>query len=145
MRSRYGEEEQGPFERMGERLKEGFRKLTGRGPKGYRRSDDRIREDVSERIARSWVNAEDVEVHVEHGEVTLTGFVSNREEKRALEDIADDVFGVEEVHNHTRLRRESMSAAGTTLPQGQSASGQQGQQGTQRTGTSGSQPQPGRH
>jgi hypothetical protein len=140
----YGEEEeQGPFERMGEKVKEGFRKLTGRGPKGYKRSDERIREDVSERIARSWVNAEDVEVKVEKGEVTLTGFVESREDKRRLEDLADDVFGVEEVHNDLRLRRESTTqtlgsgqaqqTAGTQGTTGQQA-GQRGQQGTTQPG-----------
>jgi hypothetical protein len=130
------EDEPGPIERFGDKMREGFRKLTGRGPKGYKRSDERVREDVSERIARSWVDASDVEVKVENGEVTLTGFVRSREEKRTLEDLADDVFGVEEVHNHIRLRREGSetfvagegsSARTTQQPQG--AGPQQPRQG----------------
>ncbi len=43
---------------------------------------------------------------VQNGEVTLTGLVDRREDKRALEDLAEDVFGVEEVQNHVRVRRE---------------------------------------
>jgi hypothetical protein len=142
---RYGGEEQGPFERMGERMKEGFRKLTGRGPKGYKRSDERIREDVSERIARSWVNAEEVEVKVEKGEVTLTGFVDSREDKRAIEDIAEDVFGVDEVNNHLRIHREERQTF--TAGQSQTSLGTQGMAG-QQTGQrtqQGTQTQPGRH
>jgi hypothetical protein len=75
------------------------------GPKGYHRPDERIRDEVCERIARSGIDARDVEVAVEAGEVTLTGTVERRDDKRALEDVADDVFGVEDVHNRIRLRR----------------------------------------
>jgi hypothetical protein len=107
------EEEAGPLERMGRKLKEGMRKLTGKGPKGYRRSDERVRDEVAERIARSGIDAEHVEIRVENGEVTLSGFVERREDKRDLEDLADDVFGVEEVQNHLRLRRGEQSRQGT--------------------------------
>ncbi|HSD20953.1 MAG TPA: BON domain-containing protein [Anaeromyxobacter sp.] len=107
-----GGEERGPMERLGERMKEGWRKMTGRGPKGYKRSDERIREDVSEQIARSNIDADEVEVKVERAEVTLTGFVESRWDKRMLEDIAEDVFGVDEVHNHLRLRQDTGARAG---------------------------------
>ncbi|HET8540692.1 MAG TPA: BON domain-containing protein [Anaeromyxobacter sp.] len=138
---RRGDDEggRGPLERMGDRVKEGWSKLTGRGPKGYKRSDERIREDVSERIARSGVNAEDVEVKVERAEVTLSGFVDGREDKRLLEDLADDVFGVEEVHDHLRLRREPRTESQTfTAGQGQ-AQGAPGQ--SAQRGQPGGQPQ----
>jgi hypothetical protein len=101
-----GRHERGAMERFGDKLREGVRKLTGKPPKGYRRSDERVRDEVCERIARSGVNADAVEVAVSNGEVTLTGFVERRDEKRAIEDLADDVFGVDEVHNHVRVRRE---------------------------------------
>jgi hypothetical protein len=144
---RYGgedrDDDRGPLDRMGDKMREGWRKLTGRGPKGYRRSDERIREDVSERIARSWVNAEEVEVKVENGEVTLTGFVESREDKRMLEDLADDVFGVDEVHDHVRLRREHRGQE-AGQPQTSTGAGQaqpQGTQGTQGTAARPGQPQ----
>jgi hypothetical protein len=143
---RGGREERGPMERFGEKLKEGVRKLTGRGPKGYRRSDDRIRDDVSEQIARSWVNAENVEVKVEGGEVTLTGFVESREEKRAIEDVAEDVFGVEEVHNHLRLNRAGQTAGQTSLPAGTGTTGTGAAMSAQQARPGASQPhQTGRH
>jgi osmotically-inducible protein OsmY len=105
-----GEDDRGFMEKMGDTFREGMAKLTGRGPKGYRRSDDRVREEVCERIARSDVNAENVEVQVENGEVTLSGEVENRRDKRRLEDLIEDVFGVDEVRNHLRLRRETASS-----------------------------------
>jgi hypothetical protein len=84
---------------------ESERGRIGRGPKGYRRSDERIHDDVCERIARAGLDADDVEVKVENGEVTLTGSVHRREEKRWVEDLAEDVWGVQEVHNRLRVAR----------------------------------------
>jgi hypothetical protein len=88
-----------------------------------------VRDEVCERIARSGVNAMDVEVEVENGEVTLSGYAESREDKRRLEDLADDVFGVDEVHNHVRIRRGEQSpslAAGTgTTGTGAAMSAQQ--------------------
>jgi hypothetical protein len=78
---------------------------TGRGPRGYQRSDERIREEVNDRLtAHGLIDATDVECKVENGEVLLTGFVDSRAAKRAAEDAADDVPGVREVHNHLRIR-----------------------------------------
>ena len=90
----------------GARATEGRRSTyAGRGPKGWRRSDERIREDVSEALARHPdIDASDLEVRVENGEVTLSGVVEDRREKRLAEDIAEDVFGVEDVHNELKIR-----------------------------------------
>jgi osmotically-inducible protein OsmY len=78
----------------------------GRGPKGYRRSDNRILEDVCDRLTYSDVDAGDIEVRVENGEVTLSGSVHNRWDKRRAEDVAEDVAGVHEVHNNIRVHRD---------------------------------------
>jgi hypothetical protein len=79
--------------------------FTGRGPRGYRRSDERIMEDVCDRL--SWhpdIDASDIDVRVENGEVTLEGTADTRREKRLAEDIAESVWGVVDVHNRLRLR-----------------------------------------
>src|SRR5438874_2570710 len=76
-------------------------------PPRYRRPDERILDDVWHRISLAAVDPQDVEVEVNAGVVTLSGRVSTRFEKRVLEDIADGVFGVQEVHNHLRLARTS--------------------------------------
>jgi hypothetical protein len=104
-------EQRGRFERLGHTMGEDPRRRMGRGPKGYRRSDERVHEDVCERIARSGVNADDVEVRVENGQVTLSGTVSSRDEKRYLEDLCEDVFGVDEVHNQIRVSRGESSTS----------------------------------
>jgi hypothetical protein len=84
--------------------------FAGRGPKGYRRSDDSIREEINERLTDAFdVDPHDVEVAVEKGEVTLRGTVTSRYAKRRVEHIADQVRGVEDVHNELRI-------AGPPLP-----------------------------
>jgi len=85
---------------------------TGRGPKGYTRSDERIREDVSDRLSDDYaVDASEIEVGVASGEVTLSGTVGSREEKRRAEDIAERVSGVSHVQNNLRVNR-NRSASG---------------------------------
>jgi hypothetical protein len=84
---------------------------VGIGPRGYRRSDERIHEDVCVRFAEhGQLDPSDVEVAVIGGEVILSGAVATRTQKRLAEDIADSVFGVVEVQNHLRVRRASMGA-----------------------------------
>ena len=87
--------------RMGE-MRRGM--YAGRGPRGYRRSDERIREEVNERLTDDWrVDASDIEVSVSNSIVTLTGRVNSREEKRRAEDIAESVSGVTDVSNQLRV------------------------------------------
>ena len=43
---------------------------------------------------------------VSNGEVTLTGDVEERWDKRRAEDLAEDVAGVREVHNNIRIQRD---------------------------------------
>jgi hypothetical protein len=80
--------------------------FAGRGPKGYRRSDDRITEDVNEALSQDPdLDASDLEVKVESGAVTLTGTVTERQFKRMAEDIAEACSGVSDVHNQIRVAR----------------------------------------
>jgi hypothetical protein len=80
----------------------------GRGPRNYRRSDQRIREDVSDRLTDDpYVDASDIEVAVENGEVTLVGSVMSRPVKHRVEDIAESVSGVTHVQNNLRIQRKA--------------------------------------
>jgi osmotically-inducible protein OsmY len=78
----------------------------GRGPRNYTRSDARIAEDVNDRLTDDWsLDASDIEVEVEDREVTLSGKVASRADKRRAEDIADSVSGVTHVQNNLRVRQ----------------------------------------
>jgi hypothetical protein len=79
--------------------------FTGKGPKGYRRSDERIQEDVNEALSRHpHLDASDIEVKVQNGEVRLTGTVTERQCKRMAEDIAESCSGVHDVRNELRVQ-----------------------------------------
>lgn len=78
---------------------------VGKGPKGYSRSDDRIREEISEHLSETGHDWSEVEVRVQGGEVTLTGTIAERPMKHEAERIAESVRGVVEVTNQLRTTR----------------------------------------
>jgi hypothetical protein len=84
--------------------------FAGRGPQGYKRSDERITEDINEALTRDpEVDPTNIQVEVQNGEVTLKGTVSDREAKRRAEDIAESCSGVKQVQNQLRVKREDES------------------------------------
>lgn len=86
----------------------------GKGPKGYHRSDDRIKEDVCDRLSEDvYVDASDVEVDVQDNEVVLKGKVYSREEKRRAEDLVESVSGVRHVENRLRVEQPTYSSGNT--------------------------------
>jgi osmotically-inducible protein OsmY len=96
---------------FGGQLSGGF---AGRGPKGYTRSDERIREDVSDKLMEHPdLDASEIEVRVSGGEVTLSGSVDSRWVKRLAEDIAESCTGVRDVMNQLRVPSDFESTRGT--------------------------------
>jgi hypothetical protein len=80
----------------------------GKGPRGYKRSDDRIHEDVCDALYQSPdIDASEIEVIVEEGVVTLKGAVDNRDIKRLAERVIEIVPGIHDVHNEIRVRRST--------------------------------------
>ena len=80
------------------------RSHRGRGPKDYRRSDERLKEIVCERLTDDpFVDATDITVDVSNGEVTLQGSVLARQQKHAAEDVVAGVSDVIEIHNRLRV------------------------------------------
>jgi osmotically-inducible protein OsmY len=99
---------------MDERRSETYR---GRGPRDYHRSDERIREDVCDRLSDDpFIDASDIEVKVEGTEVVLSGTVHNRDEKRRAEDMIESISGVTNVQNKLKVShdRDSDISSGTT-------------------------------
>ena len=80
-------------------------KHRGKGPKGFKRSDDSIREDINSRLTDdAYLDASEIEVAVENGDVTLTGTVPDKSSKRRAEDVAELVSGVSNVENRLRVK-----------------------------------------
>ncbi|MBB6097379.1 hypothetical protein HNR42_000793 [Deinobacterium chartae] len=106
----------------------------GRGPKNYRRSDERIRDEINDELTdHGDIDATNIEVSVQDGEVTLSGTVPDRMQKRMAEDLAETIRGVKDVHNRLRVERPGMQGQEQTagdLPQ--STNAEQGNQNTQQ-------------
>jgi osmotically-inducible protein OsmY len=124
--------ERGFFERMGDQVASWFgsddparhrgqggpqaQHHRGRGPKGYSRSDERIREDVSDRLTDDpYIDASEIEVSVSNREVTLSGSVDSREARRRAEDIAESVGGVTHVQNNLRVGQGTSGGTASTM------------------------------
>jgi hypothetical protein len=80
----------------------------GKGPKNYKRSDERIREEILDRLTDDpYVDATGIEVAVQSCEVTLMGLVNDRNAKRHAEDLAESVSGVLNVENRLKVQPSS--------------------------------------
>jgi len=89
------------------------------GPKGYQRSDERLREEISERLMEAYhIDSSDVTVQVLGARVVLEGTVPDRHMKHAIEDLADAAPGVQDVDNRIRvvLFRERVGGGITRTP-----------------------------
>jgi osmotically-inducible protein OsmY len=87
----------------------------GKGPRGYQRSTDRIKEDVCDRLAEDdYVDASEIDIKVEDNEVILTGTVNSREEKRRAEDLVESISGVKNVENRIKVSSPDVGRTETT-------------------------------
>lgn len=95
--------------------------MSGRGPEGYQRSDDRIKEDVSERLSHhGQLDASNIRVDVNDCEVTLEGNVGSRRAKRMAEDALEGISGVRDIHNRLRVKQNDWDSNATNQSNGQS-------------------------
>ncbi|MBI4345722.1 MAG: BON domain-containing protein [Elusimicrobia bacterium] len=82
------------------------RDFFGVGPRGFRRSDERIYEDVCERLMEDpLLDASDIDVSVRNGDVTVRGTVASRDAKRRAEDIVESALGVSDLRNEIHITR----------------------------------------
>lgn len=101
---------------------------AGRGPKGYQRSDERLKEQVSDHLMDDdEIDASEITVEVKDGEATLTGTVSSRDEKRAAEQCVEAVSGVREVINQLRVKASDSGRGSQSRDDGESRSGSSGE------------------
>lgn len=87
-------------------VQQGRQSHRGKGPRNYSRSDERITEDINERLMLDDdVDATHINVSVSNGEVTLEGTVEQRWMKHRIEDLAERCPGVKDVENRIRVKR----------------------------------------
>jgi hypothetical protein len=86
----------------------------GRGPKGYERSDERLREMICERLTDDpYVDASDMSVDVVQKVVRLTGSVPERRMKYAAEDLIELCGGIKDIDNQLRVQTGRLSLGGS--------------------------------
>lgn len=84
---------------------------VGKGPRNYRRSDDRIADDVCRRLTDADdVDASEIVIRVENGVLTMSGTVDDRYQRRAAEDAVCDIWGVQDVRNELRVQPAGRSS-----------------------------------
>jgi osmotically-inducible protein OsmY len=106
-----------------ENRRSGMERLTGghrgKGPRGYHRSDERIQEDVNDRLSDdTYVDASGIDVKVENGTIILSGHVPDKKAKRRAEDIAESVRGVSNVENRLHIEEGVMENAARAFTSG---------------------------
>ena len=132
---------------------------TGRGPKGYKRSDQQIIEEACQRLERDGeIDASEIEVSAEDGVIRLRGTVHDRKAKRRAEECVESIYGARDVMNELRVeqqgrRRAVAGPAGrprvavrvrlAERPHRRLQTSGQGAQGSQASTGSGSQATPG--
>jgi hypothetical protein len=125
---------------------------TGRGPKGYKRSDQQIIEDACQRLERDGeIDASEIEVSAEDGVIRLRGTVPDRRAKRRAEECVESIYGARDVMNELRVEQQGGEQsqgrqAGQGSQAGRSSASQasaQGTQGSQVSSGSGPQATPG--
>ncbi|HWI14247.1 MAG TPA: BON domain-containing protein [Burkholderiales bacterium] len=83
-------------------------RARNRMPHSYKRSDERVREDICERIsADPRIDASDVSVEVRDGRVVLEGRVPERRMRYIIEDIAAECLRANDVDNRIAVRRDA--------------------------------------
>lgn len=89
---------------------------SGKGPKGYIRSDEHIKEDACGALLDSmWVDATDIEVEVHEGIVRLNGKAQDRAQKKAAEACVGNLRGVKDVLNNLTLKENSGLIGATNI------------------------------
>jgi osmotically-inducible protein OsmY len=101
----YGEEESKRFPESGTNYD--MRGMhSGKGPRNYRRSDERLKELICERLtADPHVDATDIVIEVRDSEAIIGGTVNDKQMKRRAEEIIDEIKGITQVENRIRVNK----------------------------------------
>jgi osmotically-inducible protein OsmY len=111
----------------------------GKGPKGYTRSDERLKEVICEKLTEDpMIDASEINIEVTGQTVKLTGSVDDRSTKYEVEELVERCGGVKDIDNQLRVRSQggSMQTSQTTgsgTGQTTSQSGKEGSSGSSGT------------
>lgn len=87
--------------------------FSGVGPKGYKRSDEKIYEEVCEVLMQHRaIDASNIVVKISEGLVNLSGKVNSRFEKKLAEEIIEPLSGVKDIQNELSVMRGNLRLSG---------------------------------
>jgi osmotically-inducible protein OsmY len=90
----------------------GFGSHSGKGPKGYTRSDERLKEIICEKLTDDPdIDASEISVDVTSQVVKLTGTVDDRSTKYEVEELIERCGGVKDIDNQLRVRSGSSQSS----------------------------------
>jgi hypothetical protein len=82
----------------------------GKLPKNFAYSDDKLRERICEMLAdHDLIDPSNVDIQVKSGEVTITGTIEDRHQKRLIDDMVQNVPGVQDVHLSIKVDRKTQT------------------------------------
>ncbi len=82
---------------------------SGKGPKGYKRSIDKIKDEACEILARDFeLDASNIEVEIKENFLFLKGFVFSRQDKKKAESLVEDISGIDDVQNQLQIKKNSV-------------------------------------
>lgn len=82
---------------------------SGKGPKGYVRSEQRIKDEASEILTHDYdLDASEIEIEIKDRCLILRGEVKNRRDKRLAEYLVEDISGIEDVDNQLRIKKNKV-------------------------------------
>jgi osmotically-inducible protein OsmY len=91
----------------------GFGMHSGKGPKGYTRSDERLKEVICEKLTDDPdIDASEISVDVTGQIVKLTGTVDDRATKYEVEELIERCGGVKDIDNQLRVRSGASQGSG---------------------------------
>jgi osmotically-inducible protein OsmY len=92
----------GPFE-----IESHMKNYSGIGPKGYKRSDAVLEEEIVRRLTHHPnIDASAVNVVVKNNVALLSGVVFDREDKFTIEDVIDDIHGIDDLKNDIKVSKK---------------------------------------
>lgn len=87
---------------------ESLKSYSGVGPKSYHRTDERIYEEICEILTLDPdIDASEIQVEVQDGDVTLKGTVETKTLRAYAEDSISRVFGVNDINNQIEVPEHS--------------------------------------
>lgn len=82
------------------------RNYYGYGPKGYRRSDQKLKDEARLLLNQDPIlDSSNINIEVFNNVIFLRGFVDSRKDKKRAEFLIEDIFGIEDIQNQLKIMR----------------------------------------